>query len=112
MSADGFHADGEARENGVAGDVGKAESEGSAGERELAKAAEEEHGNEGAGVEEKAGEDHGEGDLGNGKGLSKGQGEMGINLFGWFMVGLLGCRGLRDQRVCKMHIGRLQRVIN
>lgn len=72
MTADGFHTHGEARENGVASDVGKADGEGAASERELAETAEEEHGDERAGVKEEAGEDHGEGDLVNGEGFLNG----------------------------------------
>jgi len=116
LAADGLHTHGETRENGVACDVSEADGEGTASEGELPETAEEEHGDEGAGVEEKAGEDHGEGNLENGKGLFNGQGEMGIGIgiVSWFVSVLL-----RDQWVCEMMhaigivigIGRLLKVV-
>ncbi|CAL5063278.1 unnamed protein product [Urochloa decumbens] len=58
LAAHGVHPAGEAGEDGVAGDVGEAESEGAAGERKLAEPAEEHHGHKGAHVEQDPGADH------------------------------------------------------
>lgn len=66
LAADGLHADGEAGEDGVAGNVGEADGEGAAGEGELAEAAEEEHGDHRTAVEKKAGENHGKSNFGYG----------------------------------------------
>ncbi|PUZ71611.1 hypothetical protein GQ55_2G327400 [Panicum hallii var. hallii] len=58
LAADGVHPAGEAGEDGVPGDVGEAEREGAAGEGQLAEAAEEHHGHEGAHVEQDPRADH------------------------------------------------------
>ncbi|WVZ74211.1 LOW QUALITY PROTEIN: hypothetical protein U9M48_022423 [Paspalum notatum var. saurae] len=48
LAADGLHAHGESREHGVSRDVGEADGEGAACQRQPAEAAEEEHGDHGA----------------------------------------------------------------
>lgn len=53
MAADWIHAYSEAGEDGVASNVGEADGEGATSEREWAEVAEEEHGDDGAGVEQK-----------------------------------------------------------
>ena len=51
LSTNRFHSHGKAGENGVAGDVCKADGKRTTGEGELAEAAEEEHRDHGTGVE-------------------------------------------------------------
>ncbi|KAF7813247.1 hypothetical protein G2W53_034223 [Senna tora] len=76
LSTDGFHADGEAGEDRVAGNVGESDGQGAAGEGELAEAAEEEHGDHGAAIEKETSEDHRESYVGDGDEFMEGLGEM------------------------------------
>jgi len=71
LAADGVHPAGEAGEDGVAGDVGEAEREGAAGEGQLAEAAEEHHGHQGAHVEQDPRADHWPGEAEDGGHLSE-----------------------------------------
>jgi len=58
LAADGLHAERQPREHRVAGDVGEAKRQGAAGQRQLAQAAQEEHGNESPGVHDQARDRH------------------------------------------------------
>lgn len=83
LSADGIHSSGETGENRVAGDVSKADGEGTSRKREGTEAAEEEHGDHGSGVEEKGSEDKGKGERKEGlcfseKGRGEGSWELGV----------------------------------
>jgi len=66
LATNGLHSRGEAGENGVAADVGEGEGKGAAGQGEFVEAAEEEHGDHGAGVEQEVCEYHWESYVGNG----------------------------------------------
>ncbi|BAT09033.1 Os09g0524001 [Oryza sativa Japonica Group] len=74
LAANRVHPAGEAGEDGVAGDVGEAERERAAGERELAEAAEEDHGHQGAQVQQDPGADHRPGEAEDGRHLAKNAG--------------------------------------
>lgn len=52
LGAEWLHAEGQTREHRVASDVGEGDGEGSGGEGKVAQGPEEEHGQDGAGVDE------------------------------------------------------------
>lgn len=58
LATDGFHAHGESGENRVPCDVGEADGQRAASERQVTELAKEEHGDYGTAIEEEAGQNH------------------------------------------------------